>query len=327
MKRILVTGGAGYIGSHACKALKRAGFEPVTYDNLSTGWREAVKFGPLVEADLNDRAALNAAFEKYQPAAVMHFGALSDVGQSVREPELYHRNNVEGSKSLLDAMDDAGCNRIVFSSTCATYGEQDGVALTEDTQQKPINPYGASKLEIERLIKQREDSHGLCAVIFRYFNVAGADPEAEVGEFHRPETHLVPLVLDAIMGRREALTVFGTDYNTPDGTCIRDYVHVSDLIQAHVLGLNWLLEGNPSNVFNLGTRDGFSVYEVLNAAKDITGVEVPAKAGDRRAGDCTSLICGSDKAEKMLGWTPANSTIEQMISDAWRWHKIADYKS
>ena len=237
MANILVTGGAGYIGSHACKALAAAGHTPVTFDNLVTGWRDAVKFGPFVQGDLLNRAEIDAAFEQYQPVAVMHFAALSQVGDSMKQPGTYWRNNVEGSLNLIEATVAAGCKHFVFSSTCATYGDQDNVVLDENSAQHPINAYGASKRAIEDILRDFEAAYGLQSVIFRYFNVAGADPEGEVGEFHQPETHLIPLMLDAIDGKRDALTIFGTDYDTPDGTCIRDYVHVCDLVDAHVLGL------------------------------------------------------------------------------------------
>jgi UDP-glucose 4-epimerase len=325
MTNILVTGGAGYIGSHACKALKRAGFTPVTFDNLSTGWSDAVKFGPFEQGDLTDRARLDEVFATHAPAAVMHFAALSDVGQSMREPALYWHNNATGSLTLIQAMLAAGCKRMVFSSTCATYGEQDGVTLDESAVQQPINAYGASKLAIEQMLANFGASDGLERVIFRYFNVAGADPDAEIGEHHRPETHLIPLVLDAVAGKRPALTIYGTDYETPDGTCIRDYVHVSDLIDAHVAGLDWLLAGKGSRVFNLGTGKGFSVREVIDAARAVTNREVPISEGDRRAGDCTRLVSGSTRAEAELGWTPARSTMPQMIGDAWRWHQTGHY--
>ena len=251
MVHILVTGGAGYIGSHACKALKQAGFTPVVYDNLVTGWKDAVKFGPFEQGDLTDRARLDQVFAKYQPAAVVHFAALSQVGEAMSQPGRYWANNVGGSLNLIEASVAAGCLDFVFSSTCATYGEHDNVVLDEDTPQHPLNAYGASKRAVEDILKDFEAAYGLNSVIFRYFNVAGADPEAEVGEFHRPETHLVPLMLDAIEGKRGALTVFGTDYDTPDGTCIRDYVHVCDLVDAHVLGLKWLQDDKGSRVFNL----------------------------------------------------------------------------
>ncbi len=325
MTNILVTGGAGYIGSHACKVLKAAGYTPVTYDNLSTGWEEAVKFGPFEQGDLTDRERLDRTFAAYQPAAILHFAALSQVGESMREPGLYWHNNVAGSLTLFQAAVQAGCMNVVFSSTCATYGDQDNVVLDESSTQYPINAYGASKRAIEDMLRDFEGAYGLNHVVFRYFNVAGADPEAEVGEFHQPETHLVPLILEAIQGKRDALTIFGTDYDTPDGTCIRDYVHVMDLVDAHVLGLNWLEQGKGSRVFNLGTGTGFSVREVIENAEGITGKEVPRIEGPRRPGDCTKLVSGSSRAEAELGWTPARSTLDQMIGDAWRWHQTGHY--
>lgn len=325
MKHVLVTGGAGYIGSHACKALRDAGFVPVTFDNLVTGWQDAVKFGPFVKGDLMDRAALDAAFAQYSPVAVMHFAALSQVGESMAEPGKYWRNNVMGSLNLIEAATAAGCLDFVFSSTCATYGDQDNVVLDEGSAQMPINAYGASKRAIEDILRDFEAAHGLRHVIFRYFNVAGADPDGEVGEFHQPETHLIPLMLDAIDGKRAALTVHGTDYDTPDGTCIRDYVHVCDLVDAHVLGLKWLADGKDSAVFNLGTGTGFSVREVIDHSAEVTNRAVPVSDGPRRAGDCTKLVSGSTKAEQELGWAPARSTLSQMISDAWRWHQTGHY--
>lgn len=325
MANVLVTGGAGYIGSHACKALAASGHTPVSFDNLVTGWRDAVKFGPLVEGDLLDRAQIDAAFAQYQPVAVMHFAALSQVGDSMKQPGVYWRNNVTGSLNLIEAAVDAGCLNFVFSSTCATYGDQDNVVLDEASAQLPINPYGASKRAIEDILCGFDVAHGLKNVIFRYFNVAGADPDGEVGEFHRPETHLIPLMLDAIDGKRDALTVFGTDYDTPDGTCIRDYVHVCDLVDAHILGLNWLLDGKPSRVFNLGTGTGFSVREVIEQSRQVTNRAVPIVEGDRRAGDCTKLVSGSSRAKAELGWTPKRSTLSEMISDAWKWHQTGHY--
>lgn len=325
MTHVLVTGGAGYIGSHACKALRAAGFTPVTFDNLETGWQDAVKFGPFVQGDLMDRAAIDAAFAKYQPVAVMHFAALSQVGESMKLPGKYWRNNVVGSLNLIEAAVAADCMDFVFSSTCATYGDQDNVVLDENSEQHPINAYGASKRAIEDVLIDFEAAFGLRHVIFRYFNVAGADPDAEVGEFHQPETHLVPLMLDAIAGKRDALTVFGTDYDTPDGTCIRDYVHVCDLVDAHVLGLKWLQDGKGSRVFNLGTGSGFSVREVIDHSRAVTNRTVPYVDGDRRPGDCTKLVSGSTRAEAELGWTPDRSTLETMITDAWRWHQTGHY--
>ena len=267
-QKVLVTGGAGYIGSHACKALQQSGFIPVTFDNLVTGWRDAVKFGPFEQGDLLKKSDIDWVFEKHSPVAVMHFAALSQVGESIQKPGLYWHNNLMGSLNLIQAAVDNGCMDFVFSSTCATYGDQDGVVLDEDSMQYPINAYGASKRAVENILADYQATYGLNHVIFRYFNVAGADHEAEIGEFHQPETHLIPLILNAIEGKGDALTIFGTDYDTPDGTCIRDYVHVCDLVDAHVLGLKWLQEGRGSRVFNLGTGDGFSVREVVEHATD-----------------------------------------------------------
>jgi UDP-glucose 4-epimerase len=325
VSNILVTGGAGYIGSHACKALKTAGYTPVTYDNLSTGWEDAAKFGPFEQGDLTDRERLDQIFAAYQPTAILHFAALSQVGESMRDPGMYWHNNVSGSLTLFQAAVAAGCLNVVFSSTCATYGDQDNVVLNENSPQYPINAYGASKRAIEDMLRDFHNAYGLNHVIFRYFNVAGADPEAEVGEFHQPETHLIPLILDAIDGKRDALTVFGTDYETEDGTCIRDYVHVMDLVDAHVLGLKWLEDAKGCDVFNLGTGTGFSVREVIEKAQAVTGKDVPFVEGPRRPGDCTKLVSGSDRAEADLGWRPKRSTLDHMIGDAWRWHQTGHY--
>ncbi|HBQ35747.1 MAG TPA: UDP-glucose 4-epimerase GalE [Rhodobacteraceae bacterium] len=326
MTNILVTGGAGYIGSHACKALKAAGFTPITYDSLITGWADAVKFGPFEEGDLLDRKRLDQVFEKYQPVAVMHFAALSLVGESMELPGKYWRNNVFGSLNLVEAAAAAGCKNFVFSSTCATYGDQDNVVLDEDCVQLPINSYGASKRAIEDILANFGDSDGIKHVIFRYFNVAGADPETEVGEFHQPETHLIPLVLDAIDGKRAALTIYGTDYDTLDGTCIRDYVHVCDLVDAHVLGLKWLQDAKGSRVFNLGTGKGFSVREVVDSCGSVTNRPVPITEGKRRPGDAAKLVSGSERAKRELGWCPHRSNMETMVLDAWRWHQNGHYE-
>ncbi|MFV0244821.1 MAG: UDP-glucose 4-epimerase GalE [Qingshengfaniella sp.] len=326
-KTILVTGGAGYIGSHACKALAAAGHVPVSYDNLSTGWRAAVRFGPLEEGDLRDRDRLDAVIARHRPVAVLHFAALSDVGQASRDPGLYWDNNVIGSLRLLQAMAAHGVENLVFSSTCATYGEQDGVMLDESCPQNPANAYGASKRAVEDMIANFAAQPGVTLnhVFFRYFNVAGADPAAEIGEYHRPETHLIPLAIEAVMGRRDGLTVFGQDYPTPDGTCLRDYVHVSDLIAAHLLGLDYLLAGGPSEAFNLGTGHGFSVREVIETVGRVTGRPVPCTDGPRRAGDCAALVSGSDRAGRVLGWRPEHSSLERMIETAWAWHQGPGY--
>ena len=326
VQKVLVTGGAGYIGSHACKALKQAGFIPITFDNLVTGWRDAVKFGPFEQGDLLNKGDIDRVFEKYLPIAVMHFAALSQVGESMQNPGLYWQNNVMGSLNLIQAAVDHGCMNFVFSSTCATYGEQDGVVLDEDSMQHPINAYGASKRAVENILADYQATYGFNQVIFRYFNVAGADPEAEIGEFHQPETHLIPLILKVSEGKRGKLTIFGTDYDTPDGTCIRDYVHVCDLVEAHILGLKWLLEGRGSRVFNLGTGNGFSVREIIEHAELVLKRSVPRVEGARRLGDCTTLLSGSSRAVSELGWSASRSNMKQMITDAWRWHQNCNYK-
>ncbi len=327
--RVLVTGGAGYIGSHACKALAEAGYVPVCYDSLVTGWREAVQFGPFEPGDLRDRDRLEAVLAAHRPVAVMHFAALSNVGEATRAPALYWDNNVIGTLRLAEAMVATGTAHLVFSSTCATYGEQDGVMLDEGCPQHPVNAYGASKRAAEDLIANIAAAPGVVLnhLFFRYFNVAGADPGAAIGEFHRPETHLIPLALDAVRGRRDSLTIFGQDYPTPDGTCLRDYVHVTDLVAAHLAGLEHLLQGGASTVFNLGTGRGFSVREVVEAVARVTGEPVPVQDGPRRAGDCAALVSGSTRAARELGWMPAHSTLEQMIGTAWAWHQRPGYKA
>ncbi len=325
-RTVLVTGGAGYVGSHACKALARAGYVPVTFDSLVTGWQDAVRFGPFEQGDLADRARLDEVFARHRPVAVMHFAALSLVGDAMRDPGLYWRANVLSSLNLIEAAVAAGCLDFVFSSTCAVYGDQDGVVLNEDTPRAPINAYGKSKLAIEEMLGDFALAHGLRPVIFRYFNVAGADPEGEVGEYHRPETHLIPLMLDAVDGKRPALTLFGTDYPTADGTCVRDYVHVSDLVDAHVLGLKWLEAGRGARTFCLGTGNGFSVREVLDQSRIVTNRDVPVIYGDRRPGDAVKLVCGSDRAIADLGWQPRRSSMRDMIADAWRWHQTGRYE-
>jgi UDP-glucose 4-epimerase len=318
-QNVIVTGGAGYIGAHACKALSRAGFTPVTFDDLSTGWAEAVKWGPLVRGDLMDRPAIDAAMAEHRPVAVLHFAALSLVGESMQDPARTWRVNVGGALNLLESCVAAGVRTFVLSSTCATYGDQDGVLLTEATPQRPINAYGASKLAVETMLRDFGVAFGITHVIFRYFNVAGADPEGEIGEQHHPETHLIPLMLDAVAGKRPALTLHGTDYPTPDGTCLRDYVHVTDLAEAHVLGLRHLLDGGGNEVFCLGSGHGFSVREVIEASRLVTNREVPVIIGPRRAGDAAALVLSSDRAVRQLGWEPRHSTLRQMIGDAWAW--------
>lgn len=326
MAIVLVTGGAGYIGSHACKALAAAGHMPITFDNLSTGWRDAVKFGPIVEGCLLDRDAIQAALVRHRPDAVMHFAACIEVGESVKEPEKYWWNNLVGTLNLLEAMMEAEVGRLVLSSTCAIFGDQDGVLLDENTPQAPLNAYAASKRAVEDMVANFSAAHDLDFVVFRYFNVAGADETAEIGEWHQPETHLVPLMLQAIAGERPGLTIHGTDYDTPDGTCIRDYVHVMDLVDAHLLGLDWLLAGRGNQAFNLGTGSGFSVREVIEAGRRVTNRFVPVTEGPRRPGDAIRLVSGSRKAQEYLGWSPWRSTMERMIANAWTWHQSGGYK-
>ncbi|MEZ5752510.1 MAG: UDP-glucose 4-epimerase GalE [Paracoccaceae bacterium] len=325
MRNVLVTGGAGYIGSHACKHLAQRGYTPVAFDNLSTGWAQAVKYGPLVQADLLNRAAIDKAIAEYEPIAIMHFAAFSLVGESMIDPAKYWRNNVLGSLNLIEAATAAGISKFVFSSTCAVYGEADGIVLTEENPLAPINAYGSSKLAVEGILRDFGVAKGLESVIFRYFNVAGADPAGEIGECHRPETHLIPVMLEAIDGQRPALEIHGNDYPTHDGTCIRDYVHVADLAEAHVLGIEWLLGGNGSRVFNLGTGAGFSVKEVIRHARAATGKRVPHHFGPRRPGDAASLVSGSQRAIRELGWAPERSSLKLMIADAWQWHRSGGY--
>ena len=318
---ILVTGGAGYIGAHACKALSRAGYTPITYDNLVYGHRSAVKWGPMEEGDISDRRRLEEVIRKYTPTAVMHFAAYAYVGESVENPEKYYQNNVAGTLSLLQAMRRCNIDKIIFSSTCATYGMPEQIPIPEDHPQHPINPYGRSKLMIEWILEDFSEAYDMRYVSLRYFNAAGADPDAEIGEDHDPETHLIPLILDVALGRRDHLDIYGTDYNTPDGTCIRDYIHVTDLADAHLLALRYLLDGGQSDLFNLGNGDGFSVREVIATAVKITGCKIPCVESDRRPGDPPVLIGSSDKIQKDLRWRPVFNSLDSIVETAWRWHK------
>lgn len=321
---ILVTGGAGYIGSHAVLALQNQGYETVILDNLVYGHRdiaETVLKAELIVGDTSDRALLKRLFENYPIAAVMHFAAYAYVGESVSEPAKYYRNNVLGTLSLLEAMQAAGVNKFVFSSTCATYGVPKTLPIPETHPQTPINPYGASKLMVERILQDFDVAYGLKSVTFRYFNAAGADPEARTGEDHTPETHLIPLILFTALGKRSSIKIFGTDYPTPDGTCVRDYIHVSDLAQAHVLGLEYLLQGGNSDVFNLGNGNGFSVRETIETARSVTNKDIPAIESDRRPGDPPVLVGSSEKARQVLGWKPQYSDLRQIIDHAWQWHQ------
>jgi UDP-arabinose 4-epimerase len=320
---ILVTGGAGYIGSHACKALARAGYEPVVYDNLGRGHRASVRWGPLVEGELADHERLVATMRRFRAEAVMHFAAFAYVGESVAKPELYFRNNVANSLTLLEAMGAAEIRDIVFSSTCATYGVPERMPIAEDTPQRPVNPYGESKLMIERMLHWLGEARGMRHAALRYFNAAGADPEGEIGEDHEPETHLVPLVLLTALGRRDAVEIFGTDYPTPDGTAIRDYIHVQDLAEAHVLALAHLRRDGPSLALNLGTGVGHSVRDVIAAAERVTGRAIARREAPRRAGDPPVLVADARKAGTVLGWAPRLSGLDTIIAGAWAWHKSA----
>jgi UDP-arabinose 4-epimerase len=315
-----VTGGAGYVGSHACKALRKVGYCPVVYDNLCTGHEWAVKWGPLERGDILDRARLDQVFAKHRPQAVMHFAAFAYVGESVTNPGKYYRNNVAGSLTLLEAMRDHEIECIVFSSTCATYGVPEIIPIREDAPQHPINPYGASKLMVERMIRDFGSANGLRSISLRYFNAAGADPEGEIGEHHDPETHLIPLVLDVASGQRSNLTVFGSDYPTPDGTCIRDYIHVADLADAHVKALQALEGGLRSGAYNLGIERGFSVRDVVDTACRVTEREIPIVLGKRRTGDPAALVSNATKAKNDFDWRPKIVHLTEIIRTAWAWH-------
>ncbi|MEV8468163.1 UDP-glucose 4-epimerase GalE [Fluviibacterium sp. DFM31] len=325
MARILVTGGGGYIGSHACKALVAAGHEPVTFDNFHTGWHDAVQFGPKIAGDLRDSKAIEAALSDVKPEAVLHFAALIEVGASVRDPAGYWDNNFRSAKALFDAMVATDTRKLVFSSTCAVNGDLDGVEIDETSPLNPMSPYGATKAAVEMMLAGYVKAYGLRALTFRYFNVAGADPAAQVGEHHQPETHLIPLVIQAIRGSRSALKVFGDDYPTRDGTCVRDYVHVLDLVNAHVAAIDYLDRDTRVPLLCLGTGRGMTVREIIEAAEAVTGEKVPHDIAPRRPGDPASLVCGSHLARAELGWAPVHSTPEQMIGDAWRWHQRAGY--
>ncbi len=319
MTHILITGGAGYIGSHACKAIETAGYTPIAYDSLEYGHEWAVKWGPLETGDIRDRDRLDQVIRKYRPEAVMHFAAYAFVGESVENPGRYYRNNVAGTLTLLEAVRDHGIQNFIFSSTCATYGLPEQIPLTENHPQFPINPYGSTKLMIEQMLKDFDAAHGLKFVALRYFNAAGADPGGRIGEDHHPETHLIPLVLDAALEKSENIRIFGTDYDTPDGTCIRDYIHVTDLADAHVLALEYVLKSRNSGFFNLGNGNGYSVRSVIQTAEKVTGKKIPVMEADRRPGDPPVLIGSSEKAAKILKWKPRYDRLETIIETAWKW--------
>ena len=319
MANILVTGGAGYVGSHACKALHAAGHNPICFDNLYRGHAHAVRWGPLVVGDILDAAALEAVFQAHRPAAVLHFAALAYIAESHDRALDYYQVNVEGTVNLLAAMRRNGCDKLVFSSTCATYGPQEQQPIHEGQAQSPINPYGRSKLFVEQILKDADHAHGIRSIVLRYFNAAGADPQGEIGEEHEPEPHLLPLVLLTAAGRRPVLDIFGDDYPTPDGTCVRDYIHVCDLADAHVLALRRLLAGGVSAQYNLGNGRGTSVREMVEAARRITGMPIPVRVGPRRVGDPPILVADAAMARDDLGWRPARTDLDTQIRDAWRW--------
>lgn len=320
-RKVLVTGGAGYIGSHTCKALARAGFVPVTYDNLSRGHEWAVKWGPLEKGDIADKERLKSVIARHRPVAVLHFAAYAYVGESMGAPGLYYRNNVVGTLGLVEALQETGVDKLVFSSSCAVYGIPAHLPISEEQTKTPINPYGAGKLMVERMLKDFTEAHGLRLITLRFFNAAGADPDCEIGEVHEPETHLIPLVLNVASGLTSQVVVRGDDYSTPDGSCIRDYVHVADLADAHVLALLRLLAGGASATYNLGAGTGYSVREVIRVAQRVTECTIPAFFGPRRTGDPPILIADPNKAIEELGWAAKRSSLDRQITDAWRWHQ------
>jgi len=318
---VLVTGGAGYIGSHTCKALHRAGFVPVTYDNLSTGHAYAVKWGPFVQGDIADKSKLRDVIHSFKPIAVIHFAADALVIESMRNPAKYYRNNVAGTLSLLETMREENISNLIFSSTCATYGEPQFIPLTEYHPQHPVNPYGRSKLMIEQILSDFE-VYGLKSIKLRYFNAAGADLNTEIGENHTPETHIIPSIIQAAFGLKDEIAIYGTDFSTRDGSAIRDYIHVHDLAEAHVLSLRYLLETQKSDVFNLGTGTGTSVLEIIDAVQKLSSTPLPVRLENRRPGEPGILTADSAKAATVLHWTPTHSDLSTLIESAWKWHRL-----
>ncbi len=322
MEPILVTGGAGYIGSHVCKALAKNGFLPIAYDNLSTGHAYAVKWGPLIEGDLNDRVKLDHTLQAYQPKAVLHFAAHAIVIESMIDPAKYYRNNLTSTISLLDSMRAYGIDRLVLSSTCATYGHPHFVPITEEHSLLPINPYGRSKLMIEQMLNDYESAYGIHSVKLRYFNAAGADLETHIGEDHAPETHLIPSIIQSALGVRDEIVIYGTDFLTTDGSAVRDYIHVDDLAEAHVSALKYLLQTNTSIVLNLGTGKGYSALEIIDAIQKYCGKTLPVRLEQRRQGEPAVLVAAAHKAKEILGWTPQMSDLGTLIDSAWKWHQL-----
>ena len=320
---VLVTGGAGFVGSHTCMALAAAGVRPVVYDNLSHGHRWAVRWGPLEQGDLADRGRLDDVLDRHRPRAVLHFASSIEAGESVRDPGAFYENNVCNTLRLLQAMNDRGIDRLVFSSSAAVYGNPQALPMSESHPKDPVNPYGATKLMCERMLQDFAGAYGLKSVALRYFNAAGSDARSRIGEAHRPETHLIPLVLEAADGARSHISIFGDDYPTADGTCVRDYVHVSDLADAHCLALRHTLTGDGAAAFNLGTGRGHSVQEVIAAAEKVTGRKIPRRLDRRRPGDPPALVADPSAAMAQLRWTPRFPDLETQIADAWRWRKSA----
>ena len=317
---VLVTGGAGYIGSHAAKEIAKAGEEPIVLDNFRRGHRWAVRWGPLVDVDLADREGLRRVFRKFKVGAVLHFAASAYAGESMRAPDEYFRNNVVNTLNLLDAMREGSVKQIVVSSTCATYGNAEGIPITEQHPQRPVNPYGESKLMVERMLSWYGRAYGLSWTALRYFNAAGADPDGELGEAHNPETHLIPRAIAAAHGDLAELDLFGADYDTPDGTAVRDYIHVTDLALAHVRALERLRKGGPSTAMNLGTGRGYSVREVIAKVEETGQRKIPVKNRPRRAGDAAVLVADASCAERELGWVADHSSLEKIVETAWQWY-------
>jgi UDP-glucose-4-epimerase GalE len=321
LKHVLVVGGAGYIGSHTCKLLAKRGYVPVVLDNLVRGHRRAANFGPFVEGSMTDRDLLHKVFSDYPISTVMHFAAFAYVGESMDHPAMYYQNNVANTITLLEAMVDNNINKFIFSSSCSIYGEPDETPITEDQPKRPMSPYGRSKLMVEHMLDDFEWAYGLKSVCLRYFNAAGADSDGELGEEHDPETHLIPVVLKAALGQRPHVNIFGDDFPTPDGTGVRDYIHVEDLTEAHVLALEKLFSGSPSVKYNLGTERGYSVKQVIETARRVSGKDIPVNTIPRRAGDPAVLIASSAKARKELGWKAEKPDLETIVESAWNWHK------
>ncbi len=321
MTPILVVGGAGYIGSHTCKYLAENGYHPIVFDNFSEGHRDFVRWGPVVEGDIGDRAALDAAIAEHKPAAIIHFAALIEVGESVKDPERFYHNNVSGLLTLAGAAKDAGNIPVIFSSTCATYGVPQAAVLTEDHPQNPISPYGRTKLMAERILQDFDMAYGLRSVSLRYFNACGAADDGSIGEAHKIESHLIPRAILARLGHIDDFAIFGDDYDTPDGSCVRDYIHVTDLAQAHLKAAEYLMNGGKTDQFNIGSGNGFSVFEIIKAVEKVSGGKVPLTMGPRRAGDPPLLVGSNEKAREVLGFDPKFSDVEYVVESAWNWHR------